>query len=93
MSNNLRNTLDTVSRTSSTLSSTVSAISGGVFKLKLFFIVAIVTFALGLGIGLTAGVYYGYRKWTNKVDKLLEQGREYRHDVMDKVKEKLKEKI
>lgn len=59
------------------------------FRVKLFFIVGVCTFVLGLGIGLTTGIYYGYKKWTKKVDTLMEQSKEYRKTIMEKVKEKI----
>lgn len=85
----LQSGLDNIGRGAAILSSTTSAISKGLFRTKMFFIVSISTFILGLGFGLTIGVYYGYRKWTNKVDKLLEQSMQYRSTIIDKVKDRI----
>lgn len=81
--------LDNVGRGAAILSSTTSAISKGLFRTKMFFIVSICTFILGLGLGLTIGIYYGYRKWTKKVDILIEQSKQYQSTIFEKVKERI----
>jgi ABC-type dipeptide/oligopeptide/nickel transport system permease subunit len=82
------NAVDAIQTVANATQNVTNLVNKG-FRLKLFLIVGFCTFVLGLGVGLTAGVYYGYRKWTKKVDTLMEQSKEYRKTIMEKVKEKL----
>ena len=70
--------------------SNISSFVKGTFRIKLFIIVGVTTFILGLGLGLTAGIYYGYKKWTSKIDKIIEQSK---HGVLENIKEKIKTKL
>lgn len=79
---NTKRTLDTIANTSSSLSSLIS----GTFKVKLFVIVGFTAFFLGLGLGLTGGLYWGYKKWVKKVDKLIEVSK---HEAFDKIKNRV----
>jgi len=87
------NTVNTIQTVANAASNVTNLINKGL-RLKLFVIVGFCTFALGLGIGLTTGIYYGYRKWTKKVDTLIDQSKHYYNkDVVDKVKDRIKSKL
>jgi len=89
----MSNVVDSIQTVANATSSLTNLINKG-FRIKMFFIVGICTFVLGLGLGLTVGVYYGYRKWTRKVDVLIEQSKHYYNkDVVDKVKDRIKSKL